>query len=180
MCRVLSEAPPGSGEGEADQPAFAGVEMGDQAKADDGESEAQGRLLPNTVPTLFRRKSPRVVSIMVMDCSVVSGGSVQKGTLDGRGGGIYNVITEGEAAMKAKLIQIGNSRGVRLPKPLIKEAGLEDDVDISLRDGGIVIRSMGKARSGWKEAARKLHDRNGGVLVDRVAATRFDETEWNW
>ena len=50
--------------------------------------------------------------------------------------------------MKAKLIQIGNSRGVRLPKPLIKDAGLEDEVDIQLRDGSIVITSTRKLRAG--------------------------------
>ena len=32
--------------------------------------------------------------------------------------------------MKARLVRIGNSRGVRLPKPLIEEAGLEDDVEL--------------------------------------------------
>jgi len=82
--------------------------------------------------------------------------------------------------MKAKLIQIGNSRGVRIPKPLIKEAGLNNEVDINLRDGEIVIRSMRKIRSGWEEAAMKLHEHNGDGLVADEIPTRFDQTEWEW
>ncbi len=30
----------------------------------------------------------------------------------------------------ARLVQIGNSRGVRIPKPLIEEAGLTDEVEL--------------------------------------------------
>jgi antitoxin MazE len=82
--------------------------------------------------------------------------------------------------MKAKLIQIGNSRGVRLPKPLIKEAGLNNEVDINLRNGEIVIRPMRKIRSGWKEAAKQLHERKGDGLVSDEIPTRFDRTEWEW
>ena len=82
--------------------------------------------------------------------------------------------------MRAKLIPIGNSRGVRLPKPLIKEAGLQDEVDIHVRDGTVVISSTKNPRSGWEQAARLLHQREGDRLLDGPVSTRFDETEWTW
>ncbi len=82
--------------------------------------------------------------------------------------------------MKAKLIQIGNSRGVRLPKPLIKDARLEDEVDIQLRDGSIVITSTKKLRAGWSESAKLLHDRKQDSLIDSPSRTQFDKTEWQW
>jgi antitoxin MazE len=41
--------------------------------------------------------------------------------------------------MKARLVQIGNSRGIRLPKPLIEQAGLGEDVELVVRHGGILI-----------------------------------------
>ncbi len=44
--------------------------------------------------------------------------------------------------MKARLVRIGNSRGVRLPKPLIEEAGLSDEVELQVRDGSVVIRPV--------------------------------------
>jgi len=48
--------------------------------------------------------------------------------------GIYNVIT-----MITTLIAIGNSRGVRIPKPLIAESGLEDKVELQVKKGEIRI-----------------------------------------
>ena len=82
--------------------------------------------------------------------------------------------------MKAKLIQIGNSRGVRLPKPLIKEAGLDNEVDISIRRGEIVIRPVGKPRSGWASAAKRMHEQQADVLLDKGTSTAFDNRDWHW
>ena len=48
--------------------------------------------------------------------------------------GIYNVIT-----MITTLIAIGNSRGVRIPKPLITESGLGDQVELKVKKGEIRI-----------------------------------------
>jgi antitoxin MazE len=93
---------------------------------------------------------------------------------------MYNVITKRRDQMKAKLVQIGNSRGIRLPKPMIEEAKLNDEVDIHVREGAIVITSSINLRSGWAESAKKLHDRKEDVLLDDSIATTFDETEWKW
>ena len=82
--------------------------------------------------------------------------------------------------MKAKLVQIGNSRGVRLPKPMIEEAGLRDDVDIYVKEGSIVITSNFKQRNGWAESAQQLHNRNEDILIDHSSSTCFEETEWKW
>jgi antitoxin component of MazEF toxin-antitoxin module len=43
--------------------------------------------------------------------------------------------------MKAKVINIGNSRGVRIPKPLLEESGLGTEVELEVRKGEIRIRS---------------------------------------
>ena len=82
--------------------------------------------------------------------------------------------------MKAKLVRIGNSRGVRLPKPLIEEAGLSDDVDLRVRDGAIVISRSNELREGWAEAAATLASRGEDRLIDAPTLTRFDEEEWEW
>jgi antitoxin MazE len=80
--------------------------------------------------------------------------------------------------MKARLARIGNSRGVRLPKPLIEQAGLTDEVELVLRGNTIVIAARPAPRTGWAEAARKLHAEAGDRLVDPPVPTRFDETDW--
>ncbi len=82
--------------------------------------------------------------------------------------------------MKARLVQIGNSRGIRLPKPLIEEAGLSDEVELRVRQGSIVILPTRSPRSGWAEAARALCARGEDQLLDPPMPTRFDEEEWEW
>lgn len=82
--------------------------------------------------------------------------------------------------MKARLVQIGNSRGVRLPKPLIEEVGLSDEVELSVRGGAIVILPVRTARQGWAEAASTLHDKGEDYLLDSPTSTHFDDGEWEW
>lgn len=82
--------------------------------------------------------------------------------------------------MKTKLVPIGNSRGVRIPKPLLEQAGLQDDVELRVVEGGIMVRGVGVRRAGWGEAAAKVRERGEDGLLDTPVATDFDESEWNW
>jgi len=79
--------------------------------------------------------------------------------------------------MKARLIRIGNSRGIRIAKPLIDEAGLTDDVEIRVQQGALVITSVSAPRAGWAEAAARF---GPSGLIDSPVATRFDDDEWEW
>ncbi len=82
--------------------------------------------------------------------------------------------------MRAKIIHIGNSRGIRLPKPLIEQAGLGEEVDLEVREGAIVITPRENPRGDWAEAARALAARGEDVLLDEPAPTDFDLEEWDW
>jgi antitoxin MazE len=82
--------------------------------------------------------------------------------------------------MKTRLVRIGNSRGLRLPKPLIEEAGLKDEVEVTLRDGAIVITSAEHPRAGWDAAVGLLLERREDYVVEQPQPTRFDEEEWEW
>jgi antitoxin MazE len=82
--------------------------------------------------------------------------------------------------MKTRLVRIGNSRGVRIPKPLIEEAGLSDEVELRVRRGSIVILPATRPRAGWSEAAELLRGRNEDLLLDEPTPTAFDEKEWKW
>lgn len=48
--------------------------------------------------------------------------------------------------MKTRLLQIGNSRGIRLPKTVLAEAQLQDEVELQAEPGRIVIRSAKRPR----------------------------------
>lgn len=81
--------------------------------------------------------------------------------------------------MKTRIVSIGNSQGVRIPKPLLEEAGLEGDVELHAEHGRIVIASARHPRSGWAEAAAELHAR-GEDEISSTPSTAFDEQEWEW
>lgn len=82
--------------------------------------------------------------------------------------------------MKAKIVRIGNSQGIRLPKLLIDQVGLAEEVELEIRDGAIVISPAERLRSGWAEAARALADRDEDQGLDPVVPTHFDKQEWAW
>jgi antitoxin MazE len=82
--------------------------------------------------------------------------------------------------MKARLVRVGNSRGVRLPKPLLEQSGLHDEVEIHAEPGRIIIESVRRPRSGWADAARTMAKRQDDTLLDDPTSTEFDAEEWTW
>ena len=82
--------------------------------------------------------------------------------------------------MKARLVRIGNSRGVRLPKLLIEQAGLTEEVELEVRGNTVIIAAQKAPRAGWSDAARQLSARDGDRLLDAPTPTHFDEAEWRW
>ena len=51
----------------------------------------------------------------------------------------------------AKIIQIGNSQGIRIPKPLIALANLEGkELEYVVMDSGLLITPEKKVRVGWE------------------------------
>jgi len=82
--------------------------------------------------------------------------------------------------MKTKLIRIGNSRGVRLPKTIIEQAGLTEEVELEVRAGAVVIARAALPRRGWAEAAGEMRLADDDRLLDPPIPTHFDEKEWTW
>lgn len=82
--------------------------------------------------------------------------------------------------MKTRLVRIGNSRGVRIPKPLIEQAGLGEEVELRVVERGLIVEAVRKPRANWADAARQLHERGEDGLLNESPPTQFDETEWEW
>ncbi len=82
--------------------------------------------------------------------------------------------------MRASVIRIGNSRGVRIPKSTLAACGIEDAVDLSIADGKIVLEAAPRRRQGWAEAAQEMARRGDDVLLVPALLTTFDEDEWEW
>jgi len=80
----------------------------------------------------------------------------------------------------AMIVRVGNSRGIRIPKPLIEEAGLGERVALRVVEGGLLIEPRAEVRPGWADAAREGRERDELWSEDRWPQTRFDTSEWEW
>ena len=79
------------------------------------------------------------------------------------------------------LSRIGNSRGIRIPKPLLEQTGLKGEVEITAEDNSLVIRPAKKPREGWGAAFQEMAQRGDDVLVDAAPTlSTWDEDEWEW
>lgn len=84
--------------------------------------------------------------------------------------------------MRARIVRIGNSRGLRLPKSLLEECQLGDTVDVSVEAGVLVVRPIRAPRDGWEQAFQAMAKAGDDVLLDPEApmGTAWDEAEWDW
>ena len=82
--------------------------------------------------------------------------------------------------MKVELVRIGNSKGIRIPKPVIEQCGLGDTVEMELKDKSIVISSISMRRSGWEKAFAAMAERGDDAPLWDDQATEWDEHEWTW
>ncbi|MBA4406401.1 AbrB/MazE/SpoVT family DNA-binding domain-containing protein [bacterium] len=85
--------------------------------------------------------------------------------------------------MKTKVVKIGNSRGIRIPKSLIDESGLKSEVDLEVIDGQIIIKSISRSRESWDSAFKKMAKNKDDILLDSVTLAQqstWDKEEWEW
>jgi antitoxin MazE len=85
-------------------------------------------------------------------------------------------------AVHTRIVRIGNSQGVRIPKPLLEQAGISDQVELEVADGRISIRPARRARAGWEKRFAAMAAAGDDRLIDEVrwGSTVWDEGEWEW
>ncbi|PYS98458.1 MAG: AbrB/MazE/SpoVT family DNA-binding domain-containing protein [Acidobacteria bacterium] len=81
--------------------------------------------------------------------------------------------------MKAQIIRIGNSQGIRIPKTMIEDGKLSGEVELELHEDGILIRSLQKPRANWDSAFKASAETDDDQVVDETS-TEFDKKEWQW
>ncbi len=84
--------------------------------------------------------------------------------------------------MKIKLIRIGNSKGIRIPKPVLEQTGISDEVEMDVFDQHITIRAAAKTRAHWEQAFQEMAQQGDDQLMDTDTdtSTAWDEDEWQW
>ncbi len=82
--------------------------------------------------------------------------------------------------MKAQIIQIGNSQGIRIPKMMLEETRLSGEVELEAHKDGLLIRSVQKPRGTWDAEFKALADADDDQQLTPVPATSFESKEWKW
>jgi antitoxin MazE len=81
-----------------------------------------------------------------------------------------------------RLIRIGNSQGIRLPRVLAERLGADTDIEILLEGDSIILRPVTQPRAGWKEQFAAMAAAGDDALLDSdgPSRTRWDDEEWEW
>jgi antitoxin MazE len=90
------------------------------------------------------------------------------------------LVVSREHSMHVTIRPFGNSRGLIIPKPLLAQVGLQDEAEIEVQDGALVLRPVqAPVRRGWAQAAQAIAkaQEDEQVLGDGPLA---DEGEWQW
>lgn len=84
--------------------------------------------------------------------------------------------------MKASIVRIGNSQGIRIPKVVLEQTKLQGEVELEVRDRQILIRAVTKPRHDWARQFRIMAEKGDDRLPDReaIGLTSWDNEEWQW
>jgi len=85
--------------------------------------------------------------------------------------------------MITKVIKIGNSRGIRIPKSIIDQSGIKNEVELEVKDDTIIIKSLSSVRQNWDIAFQKMAKKNDDQLLDEdslLSQSTWDDEEWTW
>ena len=84
--------------------------------------------------------------------------------------------------MRARVVKIGNSQGIRIPKTLLDQTGILDDVELEVEKNQIVIRPISNPRRDWENAFIAMADRGDDALIggDEHLSHSWDDEKWQW
>ncbi len=83
---------------------------------------------------------------------------------------------------RASLVKMGSSRGVRLPRLFLEEAQLDEEVEMEVQEGQVIIRLVPRPRRNWEKGFDGMTARRDDRLLDPRAftLTAWDEEKWEW
>ena len=81
--------------------------------------------------------------------------------------------------MKASIIKIGNSQGLRIPKPIIEQCGFKQEVELEVHNNELIIKAASPPRQNWDQAFQTMA-RNGDDKIIDIPESNWGEEEWEW
>ena len=83
--------------------------------------------------------------------------------------------------IKTRLIRIGNSHGIRIPKTVRDQVGLTDDIEIEIQGAQLIVRPSAAPRAAWSVQFRQMAAQGDDTLLDATPPpTDWDDSEWEW
>ena len=83
--------------------------------------------------------------------------------------------------MRAEIIRIGNSRGLRIPKSILDQCGFRQSVNLNIVDHSLVVTPCSDLKVGWSEAFQRMAShQDDSFLDDESASLSSDDEEWQW
>ena len=82
--------------------------------------------------------------------------------------------------VRLKVIKIGNSRGIRIPRAMLEQAGLTDEVEMKIEGNKLVILACRHPRQGWEAQFAVMAEQGDDRLLDETPPTPWDVEEWTW
>ena len=84
--------------------------------------------------------------------------------------------------VRTRLIKIGNSQGLRIPKVVLEQLNLSDEVELEVQENQLVVRPVLAPRSDWEEQFKAMAAEGDDRLLDEGVSslTTWDEKEWEW
>ena len=84
--------------------------------------------------------------------------------------------------VKTRIIKIGNSQGIRIPKRLLEQTHLGDEVELELHANQIIVRSAYPVRHDWETTFKAMAEAGDDALLDggTIIPTVWEDDEWEW
>lgn len=84
--------------------------------------------------------------------------------------------------MRARVVKIGNSQGIRIPKPLLEQTGIMDDVELEVEKSQIIIHPISNPRASWDNVFKAMAEKGDDTLIngEENISHSWDEEEWQW
>jgi antitoxin MazE len=83
-------------------------------------------------------------------------------------------------SIRSKVIKIGNSRGIRIPRSILEQVGLTDEVEMKVEGNQLIINAIKNPRFDWEDQFVKMSDAGDDMLLDDISSSLWDDEEWKW
>jgi antitoxin MazE len=81
--------------------------------------------------------------------------------------------------MKVNIVEIGNSKGIRIPAPMLRQLDIESQVELKVEKNQIILRPIkNKPRDGWDKAFKLMHERKDDAILDKGIDAEMEDWEW--